>query len=205
MLGSALSAVMGLVKQADEPDASQEFSSTSIFVTPMLDMAFQLLAFFIFTYHPSALEGQFPISMAQSEGGGDEQNPQRPDQRATPQKPTETKPTVTVTARADATGRLVGVEVAAQGKTEPIRNPNEEKETDPKRYETRIDYLLRQLQIRLRDHKEQSPKEDRLLLRGSLGLKWEDAMKVLDACRRYKATNGDYRDLFPKVEMDLIR
>ncbi len=29
----------------------------SIVITPMLDMAFQLMAFFIMTYHPSALEG----------------------------------------------------------------------------------------------------------------------------------------------------
>src|SRR4051794_5964424 len=29
----------------------------NIIITPMLDMAFQLLAFFIMTYHPSALEG----------------------------------------------------------------------------------------------------------------------------------------------------
>lgn len=29
----------------------------NIIITPMLDMAFQLMAFFIMTYHPSALEG----------------------------------------------------------------------------------------------------------------------------------------------------
>jgi biopolymer transport protein ExbD len=29
-----------------------------IIITPMLDMAFQLLAFFVMTYHPHALEGQ---------------------------------------------------------------------------------------------------------------------------------------------------
>src|SRR5947208_3700774 len=29
----------------------------SAIITPMLDMSFQLLAFFIMTYHPSALEG----------------------------------------------------------------------------------------------------------------------------------------------------
>ena len=28
-----------------------------LIITPMLDMAFQLLAFFVMTYHPSALEG----------------------------------------------------------------------------------------------------------------------------------------------------
>src|SRR5438445_8690400 len=32
-------------------------------ITPFLDMAFQLLAFFIFTYHPSQLEGQMELSL----------------------------------------------------------------------------------------------------------------------------------------------
>ena len=34
----------------------------AIIVTPMLDMAFQLLAFFVMTYHPSALEGSYKVS-----------------------------------------------------------------------------------------------------------------------------------------------
>jgi biopolymer transport protein ExbD len=32
-------------------------------ITPMLDMTFQLLTFFIFTYHPSAVEGQMDFSL----------------------------------------------------------------------------------------------------------------------------------------------
>jgi len=32
-------------------------------ITPMLDMAFQLLMFFIFTYNPSALEGQMDLAL----------------------------------------------------------------------------------------------------------------------------------------------
>src|SRR5947207_2085199 len=32
-------------------------------ITPMLDMAFQLLTFFLFTYHPSALEGQMELAL----------------------------------------------------------------------------------------------------------------------------------------------
>src|SRR5208283_5160419 len=32
-------------------------------VTPMLDMSFQILAFFIMTYHPSALEAHIPGSL----------------------------------------------------------------------------------------------------------------------------------------------
>jgi biopolymer transport protein ExbD len=45
----------------------------SIIITPMLDMAFQLLAFFVMTYHPHALEGHIdgkllPPSKAQTAG-----------------------------------------------------------------------------------------------------------------------------------------
>src|SRR6266478_3774427 len=32
-------------------------------ITPMLDLAFQVLLFFILTYHPSALEGQVEMSL----------------------------------------------------------------------------------------------------------------------------------------------
>lgn len=35
----------------------------SLPITPMLDMAFQLLTFFIFTYHPSALEGHMDMTL----------------------------------------------------------------------------------------------------------------------------------------------
>ncbi len=33
----------------------------SIIITPMLDMAFQLLAFFVMTYHPSGFEGHYNV------------------------------------------------------------------------------------------------------------------------------------------------
>src|SRR5262249_61580962 len=32
-------------------------------ITPMLDLAFQVLLFFILTYHPSQLEGQMDLSL----------------------------------------------------------------------------------------------------------------------------------------------
>lgn len=38
-----------------------------LIVTPMLDMSFQILAFFIMTYHPSALEGHIPGSLVPPE------------------------------------------------------------------------------------------------------------------------------------------
>ncbi len=38
-----------------------------LIITPMLDMSFQILSFFIMTYHPSALEGHIPGSLAPPE------------------------------------------------------------------------------------------------------------------------------------------
>ncbi len=38
-----------------------------LIITPMLDMSFQILAFFIMTYHPSALEGHIAGSLAPPE------------------------------------------------------------------------------------------------------------------------------------------
>lgn len=39
-------------------------------ITPMLDMSFQLMAFFIFTFRPAPTEGQIAMALPKSEGGG---------------------------------------------------------------------------------------------------------------------------------------
>ena len=39
----------------------------SLIITPMLDMSFQILAFFIMTYHPAALEGHIPGNLTPPE------------------------------------------------------------------------------------------------------------------------------------------
>ena len=38
-------------------------------ITPMLDMSFQLMAFFIFTFRPAPTEGQIAMSLPKMEGG----------------------------------------------------------------------------------------------------------------------------------------
>jgi biopolymer transport protein ExbD len=48
-------------------------------ITPMLDMTFQLLTFFIFTYHPSAVEGQMEFSLPSAATGGPVQPLQPPE------------------------------------------------------------------------------------------------------------------------------
>jgi biopolymer transport protein ExbD len=39
-------------------------------ITPMLDMSFQLLAFFIMTFRPAPTEGQIALTLPKEEGGG---------------------------------------------------------------------------------------------------------------------------------------
>lgn len=81
-------------------------SEVEIQVTPMLDMAFQLLTFFIMTYNPSPIEGQFgldllpekPQTQAAAASSSPTSNELPPDLR--------TLPTM---LRADAAGRLAGL------------------------------------------------------------------------------------------------
>ncbi len=44
-------------------------------ITPMLDMSFQLLSFFIMTFHPTPTEGQIAMTLPPPEQGGGSSNP----------------------------------------------------------------------------------------------------------------------------------
>lgn len=47
-----------------------DFVEPDLPITPMLDMSFQLLAFFILTFNPAPTEGQIALSLPAAEGGG---------------------------------------------------------------------------------------------------------------------------------------
>src|SRR5688572_1991266 len=102
--------------------SGKEFSSTSVFVTPMLDMAFQILAFFVFTYSPTAVEGQFPITLAQGEAGGEKAN-QKPDERVATEEVTELKPTLFVEVRAKEKGKLGTIRIRTPAGVTPVNPP----------------------------------------------------------------------------------
>ena len=52
-------------------------------VTPMLDMSFQLLCFFVLTFRPSPTEGQFAVTLPPADAGRIAVDPQRPAEAAT--------------------------------------------------------------------------------------------------------------------------
>ena len=48
-----------------------EFVEPDLPITPMLDMSFQLMAFFIFTFRPAPTEGQIAMALPKLDGGQD--------------------------------------------------------------------------------------------------------------------------------------
>lgn len=169
-----------------------EFSSTSVFVTPMLDMAFQILAFFVFTYNPSAIEGQFPINLAQAEAGGEEKAP-KPEDKVAPDLPTELKSTLFIEVRAMEGGQLRSIKI---GTTEVKPDDSESDKTEA---------LFKGLSKDLLELKSRNPTEDRITIKGTPTLRWEIMMKVIDAARRhYDPMTRERRDLFPRVSLGAI-
>ncbi len=66
-------------------------------ITPMLDMSFQLMAFFIFTFRPAPTEGQIAMALPKEEGGPSDAIP----------SPTEDKPvSFIVTVDGGASGTI---------------------------------------------------------------------------------------------------
>lgn len=51
------------------PNSSADFVEPDLPITPMLDMSFQLLAFFIMTFRPAPTEGQIAMTLPKEEGG----------------------------------------------------------------------------------------------------------------------------------------
>jgi biopolymer transport protein ExbD len=99
-------------------DTGEMGVNLGIIITPMLDMAFQVLAFFIMTYHPSALEGHFDVKMLPPEkvaSKGKEDTSKDP--------PTDTPPELTDVL-------LVSVKAVGKGQSEGTRT-----EGDPSRIE----------------------------------------------------------------------
>src|SRR5207249_10479235 len=87
---------------AKHKDYHPDYVEPDLPITPMLDMTFQLLSFFIFTFHPQNSEAQIYITLPEDTGG---------DKR--PPDPTEDKPApiiiyVDVGLAEDATGRTIG-------------------------------------------------------------------------------------------------
>jgi biopolymer transport protein ExbD len=119
-----------------KPPADEGGVNLGLVITPMLDMTFQLLAFFIMTYHPSALEAHIdgklmpPATIATAGPPGpkkDEKEPP-PTEDVDPDKAKETV-RVIVKKVAEEVKRINGVDVPVQYVQIRVRKPQDV--TDP--------------------------------------------------------------------------
>jgi biopolymer transport protein ExbD len=139
-------------------------------VTPMLDMAFQLLAFFVMTYHPSDLEGQMDLSLpseniTQAKSQEDVQTDAKPD----PNKALELPANVTVIVRTQMDGVRDG-QISALT-LQDLAGPH-------------VVDTLDKLAAELKERSKTVENKENIKIQADGKLKWEEVIKVMDVCQQ---------------------
>ncbi|MHB1425705.1 MAG: ExbD/TolR family protein [Gemmataceae bacterium] len=139
-------------------------------VTPMLDMAFQLLAFFVMTYHPSDLEGQMELSLP-SEAISQAQSAEDVKSDAAPDKNQDLKlaANVTVIVRTQRDnvnmGDISGIALQDDAGTTPVDS---------------LDKLLAELKAR----RATVENKENIKIQADSKMKWEKVINVMDVCQQ---------------------
>jgi biopolymer transport protein ExbD len=157
-------------------------------ITPMLDMAFQLLTFFIFTYHPSAMEGQMALTLpTDADNAAKKQEDIKIDQ--VPKTEELPEPVIELT---------ILVKPSDQGGENPIvveentiRTPMADPDALKKYLKTVFDRRKETIEAELKGVKEDKRDEERKAKIAKIGVKvhptnkvkWGDVVKVMDAAR----------------------
>jgi biopolymer transport protein ExbD len=145
-------------------------------VTPMLDMAFQLLAFFIMVYNPSDLEGVMSLNLPAA-GRNRADTPENVDPTAASDKELELPSELTVFVKANH-------EAATAGTISQIV-------LDLRQGKVVVDYDpdLKGLSTKLAELRADLSNKDDIKIEAEAALKWKNVVKVMDACRRAEFKN----------------
>jgi biopolymer transport protein ExbD len=149
--------------------------NVTIPITPMLDMAFQLLTFFILTYHPMPSEGQFSMNLLPAAPATDFRAQSQPEAAAPNDSvpaALRTLPTVLRAAEGGTLGRVSLGETDIQGMTA----------------------LKRELEVILKDP---TLPFDQALIKVDPNLKYSELMQVIDVFSTLKVTKISFAELGP--------
>ena len=138
-------------------------------ITPMLDMAFQLLAFFVMTYHPSDLEGQMDLRLP-SEAITRAEKKEDIDPNAKPDpKPLELPANLTVLVRTQQdgsnNGQISALTLQDEAGPQPVDN-------------------LAKLKDELKKRQETVENKENIKIQADGKLKWESVIQVMDVCQQ---------------------
>jgi biopolymer transport protein ExbD len=139
----------------------------------MLDMAFQLLAFFILTFRPSPIEGQLslrlPPPMAVSTAAPDPSAPADAPGAVSPDQ------SLMIHVSSDADGRVASVRMGAGAVV--FNGPADANN-------------LERLNLRLRDVFSLQESFEQVLIMVDPGLRFQELMSIIDVCLRQKTADG---------------
>jgi biopolymer transport protein ExbD len=163
-------------------------SKIQVPITPMLDMTFQLLFFFLLNYHPTAAEGQMDLALPTEKPKVSDKNESHNVEKALGDESLEEPPEVTVIIKSvqgedsDRSGQISAISVQLKEGTTPIEVPEGGTVKD----------LMKALQDHLAKVRETLGNKTDVLMKGERKLKWQYIVRVRDACEKAGFTNAHF-------------
>ena len=153
-----------------------------LIITPMLDMSFQLMAFFIMTYHPSALEGHIDGNLLPPTLVANKSKNQVPSQDlpAVDEEP-QLQDVLLVVVKAVAKGQTEGQRVDGEPSRIMLKRPENPEAATISDSDTPVTEGLKRLTAELK--RETGPKAN-IKIEGDGDLKHQYLMQVYDACKQ---------------------
>ncbi|HZV07260.1 MAG TPA: biopolymer transporter ExbD [Gemmataceae bacterium] len=139
-------------------------------VTPMLDMAFQLLAFFVMTYHPSDLEGQMELSLpSEAITQAKDKEDIKQDAQVDKEQDLKLSANLTVIVRTQRdnvnNGLISGISLQDDAGTGPVDT-------------------LDKLRDELKTRRATVENKENIKIQADSKLKWEEVINVMDVCQQ---------------------
>jgi biopolymer transport protein ExbD len=155
-----------------KPEAGPE---PNLPVTPMLDMAFQLLAFFVMTYHPSDLEGHMELSLpSENISKANSAEEVKTDAAVDKEKPVDLPVSLTVIVRTQRdnvnTGSISGITLQEDTGSHPVET-------------------LDKLRDELKTRRAEVANKENIKIQADAKLKWSEVVQVMDVCKQAGFTN----------------
>jgi biopolymer transport protein ExbD len=165
-------------------------SKVMVPITPMLDMTFQLLFFFLLNYHPTAAEGQMDLALPTEKPKVSQTNESRPIENALSEDPEklDEPPEVTVIVKSvkgddsERSGQISAISVQLKEGTTPIELPEG----------GTVKELMKELQEHLAKVRETVGNKTDIMMKGDRSLKWQYVVKVRDACEKAGFSNAHF-------------
>ncbi|HKI33924.1 MAG TPA: biopolymer transporter ExbD [Gemmataceae bacterium] len=157
-------------------------------ITPMLDMSFQLLFFFLLNYHPAALEGQMDLALPTEKPKLIKDNLAKPlEDEVGEDEPPKVPPEVTVLVKAN-----VGDDPEIAGQISQISVQLQEGPTPIQQEGVSTDQLLNLLTEHLKKVRETLGNQNDVVMKAERRLKWQYVVRVRDACQKAGFTNAHF-------------